>query len=418
MRAGLRVYPARRRSLYALLETTLMPKPFDPIRLLKEISNDLLRELFTREGAKLRIPWDELSRNDIAPILLVWETMPQSERWKIHVALQEVHEMSHEPGLRVLAEQIDWLRPELISAFSAWEGRVDKVLWAWMHARDAFDEAAIFARADALAVGRYWKRWNGLPPEPITVTEKHTSRLQDELRKYYWPKELRGRHCRVHHYPRCSGVDYFFAYLDDWPDKLLAFDENGKMTSCSERYAFTNVFAYDPDNGCIDLIAKGGRKVHSQLRQAFCRSVLELEVEDEQPLLPAYRLDHLLEPHLSLVTDPADRIASVRINRIRIVPKDVKQKVRYEEIGFTTHTTLNMVSTELRERLADQNLLREQVSVSQVSFQLQFHSDGRSRPRTMTFHVRSPNSCDLKSKSEELRAIGERCRRLWRVTDA
>jgi hypothetical protein len=96
----------------------------------------------------------------------------------------------------------------------------------------------------------------------------------------------------------------------------------------------------------------------------------------------------------------------------------VKQTIRYEELGFTSHTTLNMVTTELRERLADQNLLREQVSVSQVSFQLQFHSDGRSRPRTMTFHVRSPNSCDLKSKSEELRAIGERCLRLWRITDA
>ena len=394
-----------------------MPKPFDPIRLLKEISNDLLRELFTREGAKLRIPWDELSRNDIAPILLVWETMPQSERWKIHVALQEVHGMSHELGLRVLAEQLDWLHPELTTEFSAQEARVDKVLWAWLFARDALDEAAIFTRADTLTAGRYWKRWNGLPPEPISITEEHTTRLQDELRKYYWPKELRGRHCRVHHYPRCNGVDYFFAYLDDWPDKLLAFDENGEMEPRSERYAFTNVFAYDPDQGCIDLVAKGGRKVHLKLRQAFCRSVLNLDVEDGQPLLPAYQLDHLLEPHLRLPTDPADRIAHVRINRIRIVPKDVKQKVRYEEIGFTSQTTLNMVIAELRERLADQNLLQEQVSVSQASFQLQFHSDGRSRPRTMTFHVSTPNSCDLKSKSDELRAIGERCLRLWRITD-
>ena len=394
-----------------------MPKPFDPIRLLKEISNDLLRELFTREGAKLRIPWDELSRNDIAPILLVWETMPQSERWKIHVALQEVHGMSHELGLRVLAEQLDWLHPELTTAFSAQEARVDKVLWAWLFARDALEEAAIFTRADTLTTGRYWKRWNGMPPEPIIVTEEHTIRLQDELRKYYWPRELRGRHCRVHHYPRCNGVDYFFAYLDDWPDKLLAFDENGEMEPRSERYAFTNVFAYDPDQGCIDLVAKGGRKVHLQLRQAFCRSVLNLDVEDEQPLLPAYQLDHLLEPHLRLPTDPADRIANVRINRIRIVPKDVKQKVRYEEIGFTSQTTLDMVIAELRERLADQNLLQEQVSVSQASFQLQFHCDGRSRARTMTFHVSTPNSCDLKSKSDEMRAIGERCLRLWRITD-
>lgn len=162
-----------------------MPKPFDPIRILKELSNDLLRELFTREGAQLKIPWDDLSERDIAPIVLLWETMPQSRRLRIHVILQEVHELANELGLRVLAQQLDWLHPERTSEFASWEGRVDKVLWAWLHTPAAFDEAAIFARADTLTAGRYWNRWNGLPPRRVTVTEAHTSRLQNELRKYY-----------------------------------------------------------------------------------------------------------------------------------------------------------------------------------------------------------------------------------------
>ena len=394
-----------------------MPKPFDPIRILKELSNDLLRELFTREGAQLRIAWHKLAERDIGHIVLLWETMPQSRRLKVHVILQEVHALANELGLRVLAEQIDWLYPEHTAEFASWEGRVDKVLWAWLHTRDAFEEAAIFARADTLTAGRYWNRWNGLPPQRIKVTDEHTSRLQDELRSHYWPKELRGRHCRVHHYPRCNGVDYFFAYLDDWPDKSLTFDEDGEMELHSERYAFTNVFAYDAENGCVDLVAKGGRKVHLQLRQAFCRSVLQLNVEDAQPVLPAYRLDHLLDPHLSLPTDPADRIATVRINRIRLAPRGPKERLRYEELGFTSHTTLDMASTELRERLADQGLCQKRVSVQQVAFQLQFLSDGRSRPHTMTFKLSSPNSCDLKSKSDEMREIGERCLKMWGITD-
>ena len=67
-----------------------MARPFDPLRLLKEISNELLRELFLREGAKLQIPWGDLAHRDIGPIVLLWETMPESQRWKIHVILQEV----------------------------------------------------------------------------------------------------------------------------------------------------------------------------------------------------------------------------------------------------------------------------------------------------------------------------------------
>ena len=176
-----------------------MARTFDPLRLLKEISNELLRELFLREGAKLQIPWDDLAHRDIGPIVLLWETMPESQRWKIHVILQEVQGLADERGLRVLTEELGWRHPDRVTEFTAWEGRLDKVLWAHLHTPDVFDEAAIFARADTLAVGRYWNRWNGLPPQPITVTAEHTNRLQIELRKYYWPKELRGRHCRVHH---------------------------------------------------------------------------------------------------------------------------------------------------------------------------------------------------------------------------
>ena len=77
-------------------------KPFDPLRLLKETSNDLLRELFTRLGAKLNVPWDDLKHRDVAPIVLLWETMPEAERRRVHVILQEVQAMTSERGLKVL----------------------------------------------------------------------------------------------------------------------------------------------------------------------------------------------------------------------------------------------------------------------------------------------------------------------------
>jgi hypothetical protein len=175
------------------------------------------------------------------------------------------------------------------------------------------------------------------------------------------------------------------------------------------------VFAYDPQHGCIDLVAKGGRSVHLRLRELFCRSVLELEVEDEQPVLPAYQLNHLLADDLALPTDPADRIANVRISRIRIAPKSGDRPVRYEEIGFHQDATLAVVRDELNRLLKLLNLSRDQVAVTEAAFQLQFQGNGRSRARTMSFYVSSPNACDLKSKSEEMRAIGERCLRKWRI---
>jgi hypothetical protein len=390
-------------------------KPFDPIRLLKELSSELLRELFVHEGIDDFLLRRDSAGNEPGVVHSDWDSLSDVDREKLYVSLPEIHALSHEAGLRVLAEQLEWICPENVSEFQAIESRADKVLWAWLYARDAFEEAAIFVRADTLAAGRYWKRWNGLPPKPITVTDEQTSRLQDALRDYYWPRELRGQYCRVHHYSRCNGIDYFFAYLDDWPDRTLVFDLRGQMESRSERFAFTNIFAYDPAHGCIDLLAKGGRSVHLKLRELFCRSVLKLEVEDEKPLMPAYQLNSLLADDLALPTDPADGIAAVRISRIRIAPKGGDRPVRYEEIGFHQDATLTIVRNELNRLLRHLNLSRDQVTVSEAAFQLHFQSSGRSRARTMSFYVSSPNSCDLKSKSEEMRAIGERCLRNWRI---
>ena len=73
-------------------------------------------------------------------------------------------------------------------------------------AREAFDEAALFARAEALHNGQFAARWNSLPPGEITVTEPIVASLEQSIHDYYWRKELRGRLCRVHHYRRAGGA--------------------------------------------------------------------------------------------------------------------------------------------------------------------------------------------------------------------
>ena len=63
--------------------------------------------------------------------------------------------LSHETGMRVLAEHLEWMFPQHVPKFQAIESRADKVLWAWLNAENAFDEAAIFVRDDTLMAGCY-----------------------------------------------------------------------------------------------------------------------------------------------------------------------------------------------------------------------------------------------------------------------
>ncbi|MGQ9525941.1 MAG: hypothetical protein ACUVTZ_14045 [Armatimonadota bacterium] len=280
----------------------------------------LLRRLFAEQGLLGDFPWDEISARRIDPLVQRWDGIEEGTRRAIQVVLQDANELADERGQRVLAEELAWRFPEKLATFGQWNGLADRALWAYLEAREAFDAAALFARAEALRSGQFAARWNSLPPGEITVTEPMKASLEQSIRDYYWQKELRGPLCRVHHYQRPGGAEYFFAYLPDWPDKRLVFDTDGNLTAREEAYTFSNVFIYEPAVGAIELVAKGGKPVHLALRKAFCKTVLGGEVDDEEPVRPTYRLDHLLDPGFSFPTGPEDRIAAVRLRRIRLLP--------------------------------------------------------------------------------------------------
>lgn len=391
-----------------------MAKPFDLRKQFKLHDKALLRRLFADQPAMQVVPWETLRRHDVEPIVAAWESM-HDDRRHFQVILLDVNELADPRGQRVLMEEMQWRCPDKLAQFPELSCPADKALWAYMEARDAFDQAAIFARAEALRNGQFSNRWNSLPREPLLVTAERIKALEEELRTYYWKKELRGERCRVHHYQRPGGAEYFFAYLPDWPDKLLTFDAEGNLTPREESYTFTNVFVCMPSEGAVEIIARGGKKVQLPLRKAFCRAVIGVEVDDEEPVRPSYRLDHLLDPAFAFTAQPDDRLAAVFLRRVRLVPKVYVPAVEYLEPKFVEGASRADVLAALGSLLSAYNLDRSQATVTQVGIQLQFMSDGCRKARTMTFNVSCPNTCDLKSKPDDVRVIGERLIRDWEI---
>lgn len=392
-----------------------MAKAFDLRKQLKLHDNSLLRRLFADQEEMASIDWETLKRHDVEPIADAWEAMPDARRRHFQVILQDVNELSDPRGQKVLIEELEWQTPEKMPAFQACTSPADKALWTYFESRHAFDSASIFARAEAMRGGQYSNRWNSLPADPITVTEAMKAALQNEVRDYYWKKELRGQVCRVHHYARAGGAEFFFAYLPDWPDKLLMFDEEGNLTPREESYTFNNVFVYVPSEGAVELIAKGGKPVQKELRKAFCRAVLGIEVDDAEPDKPSYQLDHLLDPDFAFTTEPADRIAHVRLRRVRLLPKVHVPAIEHLEPKFSEHASRSEVMDAIQRLLGAYGLDRSQVRLTQVGIQLVFISDGGKKPKTMTFNVTCPNTSDLRTRPDEVRVIGERCIKRWGI---
>lgn len=332
---------------------------------------------------------------------------------RLVLLLQDVNEMADQRGLAALAEAIQRRCSQQFGEFLSQESRADKVVWTHLNLPELFHEAARIAQADALAAGRYWVRRNSLPKIPLSIDDNMKLRLAQSLVGFYGPTQGRGQFCHVEHYQRLGGDEYFFAYLDDYPDDALVFDESGVIRNLPQRAAFDNVFVFSPTHGTLELFARGGRKVQQSLQQLFCQSVLGMHTVPDPAPGPAYHLDHLLEPNCPLPTRPEDGIADARLLRIRLEPVEAPES--YIELKADPRGPVGDIYHKIDRFLNRHHLSPGRVNVTKAAFRLMLVGEGRVRP--MTFEVGHLGFCNLKSKPDPARVIGQRCLRLWGICD-
>lgn len=392
-----------------------MARPFEPRKVLKQIANPLLREFFTRRGELGGVPWDELTEHKIEPVFEAWQALPEASKSEVQIILRDIADLSDHRGRAVLAEEVLLRCPDRAAEFETHQSKADNAMWVYLNLPQAFGEAAMFARADSLPQSQ-WRKRNGLPMRAITADEAMCDALAKELTAFYGPQQMRGRFCKVVHYRRPGGADYFFAYLDDYPDKRLIFDESSDQPVVrSDRGAFENVFVFTADEGAMEIFAPGISKSWEPMQKLFGRAILGEEIPPADPLRPSYRIDHLLRPDFPLPTMPEDRVEDARITRLRLLPRG---SGGYIEIKADPRGGRFDIYRKIERFLRAENIPIEGTRVLQASFALKFVHEGRGRQPQMTFNITAPHSSDLRHKRDEHRVVAERCLKLWEVTDA
>jgi hypothetical protein len=318
--------------------------------------------------------------------------------------------------LAALAEEILDRYPHRAAEFNSLAGRYDRALWTHLQLPDVFDDAAMFARADALSRGRYWVTRNSLPRQPLEVTDKARESLRRGLTEFYWNGQLRGSCATVEHYRRASGEEHFFVYLDDYPDNRLIFNDRGELEQRTDRSAFDHLFVFDPSDGTLSLYAQGGKKVQLPLQQAFCRALMGIDVGPFDALRPTYRLDHLLDPTFPLAAELESGVTDARLLALSIEVRDMpgRRLTLEADPNGPRQDIYDMIDTWVSLR----DVPSERWRVTAAKFRVSLAADNGERPRTMTFSVRTPHSCDLRSKPDELQSVGQSCLRRWEIVDA
>jgi len=388
-----------------------MAQQFNPKRVLRQVSNPLLREFFERQGNPLDVEWDVISNTQIDGIFDAWQLLPERPRKAVEIVFHDVHAMANEDGLRVMIEEGQYNGEDLSCPLDPMESRHDKAIWCFMNRPNIWEAAVRFAKADSLSGGRSWIKRGDMPLAEPKLDAAVLQALQDAMSAFYRDRQGRGHHCKIDYFPRGSNHHYYFVYLSDYADTYINFDDAGNFQRTPERRAFEVVFAYDHDSATLEMYAKGGKKVIEPLQSVFCRIILGKHLPPEDPNVKPYQLDGLMERDFPFPTDPEDGIKEVSIRCLRLSPLGRRRKrVTLEP---DPEKGSDHIYEMLEEDLNRKRLPKSILHVTKATFNFRLNRNGRSN--SLVFSVTYPNSCDLKSKREEQRLLGEKYLKRWKI---
>ena len=388
---------------------------FDLKQTLRQIAPDLRQQLFSAWPLLSAIDWKQVRKKRCVDLLFdELQKLTDDEKRDVHFLLRTMIGLASACGLKVLIDELAHTHPNLVAEWSTVRTKLDKVVWTYLHAKDVFEEAIIFARADRLSKQMYWKKWSGVSCQPFARTPERIEALRQSLVEHH-SVELRGDQCEIHPYTRLNGAEYFFAYLPDWPDNFMVFNRSGQLEALDLPTAFSILFVFTPATGVLEIIAAGGQATLGSFRRRFYKAMTDTDVEDADPDRSAFELDHMLEDGFAFVGHDTMVVEKVDVRRLLVYPRVEGCNVEGLQLRFRRGTPWSRVIERLDQVLNSMDLTRSQVTVEEIWIRAQCVSNGNRRGRTIPIDV-TPRASSLKSiEEDDLRVIGENCVKAWRI---
>jgi len=368
------------------------------------------REFFSHWPQLQSLDWTQLDKKrKIEPLLAALTDLDSREQREIAQLLAYFVSLKSEKGLRILSSEIDRWCPNARAGWDEAAGKLDKVVFAYLHVRRAFESALIVARADGFENRRGWNTWPPVVCGDFKSDPETLGQLSLRLVEYH-SGELRGNVCEINHYDRGNGVQYIFAYLPDWPDNQMVFSEAGELESLKLPMAFSILFVFTPGSGQYAMICSGGKEKQADLRRLFYETTTGTKVEDLSPHQAAFRLGHILEEGFRFDHHNVAGVRTVEVTSLSWSSVSGQADPTWLCARFKEGTTWPQ-NVELLDRiLAAYDHRRSQVKIESIHLRLQFLGE---QHKQLTIRV-TPNTCSIKSDDDQARReMCERCVQAW-----
>lgn len=383
---------------------------FNPKRVMRKIESGLLKQLFEKYGVADLEPSGGHQTDFVHGAFDAWKGLADDTRKILDRLLHDVDDMaSDEIGMQVILAESKDRGGDLKTQFSSMPNRYDCCVWTVLHRRSLWDAACEFARADDLSSSRSWRKRTGVPKQTPLVDGASLTKFGTLVGRFF-QEEGRGQHCVVEHMSRGNGWEYFFAYVSDYADTVVRFDGGGKLLRSTDSRAFEVVFAYNQTEGALDTFVRGGKTAAEPLCELFSETILGQKLPPANSAKPPYQLDQITDRGFTFSTDAIDNISGVTVQLLKLsIRGRGRARVTLEPQKEAGHNIHKMLEDDLNSKKLPRELLRVQRAVLKIGLA------GRGRTKAMTVSIGLPNHSNLKSHKEDLRLLGEKYLRKWKI---
>lgn len=373
-----------------------MAKQYSRRTFLRQTPNELIKQYFDDRKIELSVDWDAMTETAIDTLADALDALDDPVLRRVDSDFSMVMQLACGKGAQAIIEEASLWNQDWSEQFAEMHNDYERAMWTFLNEPRRFEAAGAFHEMDRYAFN--WHRFVGFRLE-VQTDEAAMHEFADALASHY-RRQGRGRHCHVDVYRRVEPERYcFFAYPEDAASTDLGYDDAGRFQRRPRQSAFEVIFVYRPEDGTIELHARGDKRQKEALAEIFCIHALGLVGLPDEDGREPFKLAVLKDPTFEFRCDSADRVQSVDVRLMRLdLPFD-----RHK--GSSRRITLEAKSTQdapralyglIREAINSLHVDIDDVQIGKAKLCFTFRPVGNERPKTLTFEIGYPDRCTLK----------------------
>jgi hypothetical protein len=343
----------------------------------------------------------------VKPLLRAVDEMDRDEYEILRHNAERINEMTDEEGQTALLSVL----PDT-SAINTLANAHDRATWVFNNDNGSFRRAEETRYANHNRLGRMWDGFIGPKGKTVASSDLDLEAFRSRLAVEVFGKDTK---MKIEAYSRESEdedgvvttVDQIVVYKEGLPDSYKALEKDEIVVKI-RRPVYEIVICYESGTGEIEVIAKD-KEQRETVARLFSETLLGTEIDVVRLLLKKYDISSLIAPR-TFPTDPEDGIESVTVVSLGLKPMDGEGKLTIDFLSrnFTS------IHERSKEWFQQNDPLKSGFYLTQAKIVVKFHPTAtEKRGKSLPVKITMPNRCDLKSRTEKERLIGEKYLARW-----